>query len=130
MRNRPYPVLKCSSTYTGSRTMRNRPYPVLKCSLTKSCIFDVRPARPAPRTRPRPMAMDCMTKFYFFMAIFTAVICNVVIKAMMEIKSVGTSGELEPFTPASYLTLLMAFGMFFALPWHTWQDQPDRKSVV
>ena len=70
------------------------------------------------------MAMDCMTKFYFFMAIFTAVICNVVIKAMMEIKSVGTSGELEPFTPASYLTLLMAFGMFFALPWHIWQERP------
>jgi len=63
-----------------------------------------------------------MTKFYFFMAIFTAVICNVVIKAMMEIKSVGSNGELEPFTPASYLTLLMAFGMFFALPWHIWQE--------
>ena len=70
------------------------------------------------------MAMDqepactAASALVFLIALTAGTGCTVAAKSIFGLSGVGITGEVEPFRPPLFLTLMMFFGMAFALPAH------------
>ena len=66
-------------------------------------------------TEPQCTAVSALV---FFVALSAGTGCTVVAKGLYGLTSVGMTGEVEPFHPPLFLTMMMFFGMAFTLPAH------------
>lgn len=67
-------------------------------------------------------ACDASSAVVFVVGLVAGTGCIIASKALYEVKSVGISGELEPFEPSVFLALLMFLGMVLALPLYLLQE--------
>jgi len=88
-----------------------------------SVIIDQLPSSPI-FVGNNTMAMDqepactAASALVFLIALTAGTGCTVAAKSIFGLSGVGITGEVEPFRPPLFLTLMMFFGMAFALPAH------------